>query len=241
MFARIWHAEGWPNRSSDSGGCRMDIRSRAFERQRACAVYSVTHMFGSCGWIGAQKNDLQLLRTGSEGVVRPTAAACSRPVECRISDCSGIGSAARRVPPLWHREARSVRFSGGQCAFHQTLCFLCGSPLPPGIDPRCCQRTQARLGHGQGAGEAVHAGPAQACRHAGSPSGWHGRDLDPQGPQLSHRSQRLGSQTADLVWRHGSFRGQHGAVLRVAGPQKESQNPARRYGHVETVPQRHQG
>jgi hypothetical protein len=34
----------------------MDIRSRAFERQRACAVYSVTHMFASCGWIGAQKN-----------------------------------------------------------------------------------------------------------------------------------------------------------------------------------------
>src|SRR5215471_13205690 len=119
--------DGWPNRSSDGGGCRMDIRSQAFKRQRACAVYSVTHMFGSCGWIGAQKNDLRLLRTGSEGVVRSTAAACSRPVECRISDCSGIGSAARRVPPLWHREARSVRFSGGQCAFHQTLCFLRGS------------------------------------------------------------------------------------------------------------------
>ena len=86
----------------------MDIRSRAFERQRACAVYLVTHRFGSCGWIGAQKNDLQLLRTNSEGVVRPTAAACSRPAECRISDCSGIGSAARRVPPVWHREGNEA-------------------------------------------------------------------------------------------------------------------------------------
>src|SRR5215472_7684619 len=55
MSVRFRHAEGWPNRRSDGRGCRMDIRSRAFERQRACAVYSVTHRFGSCGWTGAQK------------------------------------------------------------------------------------------------------------------------------------------------------------------------------------------
>jgi len=47
----------------------MDIRSQAFERQRACAVYSVIHRFGLSGSIDAQKNDLRLLRSDSEGVV----------------------------------------------------------------------------------------------------------------------------------------------------------------------------
>src|SRR5712691_13239692 len=82
-------------------------------------------MCGSCASIGAQKNGLRLLRTGPDGLVRPSGAAGSRPVECRISDCSGIRSAARRLPPLRHREARRVGFSGGQSALHQTLGRRC--------------------------------------------------------------------------------------------------------------------
>ena len=59
----------------------MDIRSQVFERERPYAVYSVIRMRGSCVSTGAQKNDLRLLRTGPDGVVRPAGAAGSRPVE----------------------------------------------------------------------------------------------------------------------------------------------------------------
>src|SRR5271166_3499095 len=201
----------------------MDIRSPAFERTRPCAVCSVIRMCGYCVSIDAQKNGLRRLRAGLERVVRPAGAAGSRPAERRVSDCSGTRSAARRVPSLRHREARTAGFSGGQSALHQTLCVLCRTPLPAGLDPRCRQGTQARLGHGQDAGDAIYAGAARACRHAGSASDRHRRDLSPQGPQLSHRGQRPGSQAADLVRRRGSFRGQHGGVLRLAGPKKSRQ------------------
>src|SRR5229473_888488 len=113
--------------------------------------------------LGAQKNGLRLLWAGPRRLVRPAGAAGSRPAERRISDCSGTRSAARRVPPLRRREARAAGLSGGQSALHQTLCVLCRPPLPAGIDPRCCQGTQAGLGDGQDTGDAIHAGPAQAC------------------------------------------------------------------------------
>src|SRR6202790_3024595 len=156
--ARFWHAERWPNQGSDSGVCRMGIRSQAFEQKRPFAACSVIRVCGSCASIGAQKNGLRLLRAGPERLVRPARAAGSGPVERRISDCSGTRSAARRVPPLRHSEARTAGFSGGQSPLHQTLCVLCRPPLPAGIDPRCRQGAQARLGHGQDAGEAVHGG-----------------------------------------------------------------------------------
>src|ERR1019366_3095533 len=73
--ARFWHAERWPNHGSDSGVCRMGIRSRAFERKRPCAAYLVIRMCGSCASIGAQKNGLWLLRAGRERLVRPAGAA----------------------------------------------------------------------------------------------------------------------------------------------------------------------
>ena len=38
-------------------------------------------------------------------------------------------------------------------------------------------------------------------KRAGPPRDWHRRDIGPQGPQLSHRGRRLGSQAADLVRR----------------------------------------
>jgi hypothetical protein len=66
------------------------------------------------------------------------------------------------------REARTAGLSGGQSALHPTLCVRCRLLLPAGTDQRCRPGTQARLGHGQDAGDAIHAGPAQACRHPGS-------------------------------------------------------------------------
>lgn len=137
-------------------------------------------MCGSYASTGAQKNGLRSLRTGAEGVVRSADAAGSRPAERGVSDLSGTRSAARRMPQLWRREARTAGLPGGQSALHQTLCVLCRSPLPAGIDPRYRQGTRARLGDSQDAGDAVHAGSAYASRHARSASDRHRRDLGAQ-------------------------------------------------------------
>ena len=48
----------------------------------------------------------------------------------------------------------------------------------------------------------------------------HRRDLDPQGPHLPHRGERPDPRAADLVRRRGPLRGEHGAVLRLAGRKK---------------------
>jgi len=49
--------------------------------------------------------------------------------------------------------------------------------------------------------------------------------------------QRPGSQAADLVWRNGSLRSEHGCILRLARTEKKPKNQARRDGYVEAVPQ----
>src|SRR5271167_3901630 len=133
--AEIWHHEGWRNRARDSVGCRMDIRSRAFGRARPFVGYLVIPMCGSSRSIGAQKSGLRLLRPCPDGLVRSTVTASSRPFERRVTDCSGVGGAAHRVPCLRHRETRAVGFSCGQSSLHQALCFLCRASLPAGRDP----------------------------------------------------------------------------------------------------------
>ena len=76
---------------------------------------------------------------------------------------------------------------------------------------------------------------------AGPEGDRHRRDLDPQRPQLPHRGQRPGPRAADLVRRRGPVRGEHGAVLRLAGREQEPRHPPGGDGHVEAVPQRHRG
>src|SRR5271168_2677316 len=147
--AEIWHHEGWRNRARDSVGCRMDIRSRAFGRARPFVAYLVIPICGSSRSIGAQKNGLRLLRPCPDGLVRSTVTASSRPFERRVTDCSGVGGAAHRVPCLRLRETRAVGFSCGQSSLHQALCFLCRASLPAGRDPRCRQGVEARLGNSQ--------------------------------------------------------------------------------------------
>jgi hypothetical protein len=104
----------------------MAIRSTAFERMRPFTVCSATRMCGYCVLIGAQKNGLRRLRAGLERLVRPADAPGSRPAECRVSDFSGTRSAARRVPPLWHREARTVGFPADNPDFTKRFAFYVG-------------------------------------------------------------------------------------------------------------------
>src|SRR5271169_4346830 len=215
--AEIRHHERCRNQARDSVVCRTGIRSRAFGLARAFVAYSVIQMCGSSRSIGAQKSDLQLLRSRPDGLVRLPATAGSRSVERRVPDRSGVGGAAHRVRRLRLREARAAGVSGGQSPLHQAVCLLCRASLPAGRDPRCRQGTEARLGNSQDARDAVHAGADRTGECAGTQGDRHRRDLDSQGPRLSHRGQRSGAQEADLVRRRRPFRGEHGAVLRLAG------------------------
>ncbi len=76
---------------------------------------------------------------------------------------------------------------------------------------------------------------------AGAQAHRHRRDLDQEAPHLPHRGQRSRSGPADRVRRRGSLRGQHGAVLRLAGREEEPPDPAGADGHVEAVSQGHAG
>src|SRR5271170_3572682 len=239
--AEIRHHERCRNQARDSVVCRTGIRSRAFGLARAFVAYSVIQMCGSSRSIGAQKNDLQLLRSRPDGLVRSAATAGSRSVERRVPDRSGVGGAAHRVRRLRLREARAAGFSGGQSSLHQALCLLCRASLPAGRDPRCRQGAEARLGNSQDTRDAVHAGADRTGGRDGTQGDRRRRDRDSQGPRLSHRGQRSGAQEADLVRRRRPFRGEHGAVLRLAGATEVRQNQARRDGHPETVPQRREG
>ncbi len=82
-----------------------------------------------------------------------------------IPDRPGARRPARRLSALRQRETRAAGVSGRQSAFHQTICLLCGTALRAGLDPRCGQGAEARLGHGQDAGDAVHAGADRAGGH----------------------------------------------------------------------------
>jgi transposase len=54
--------------------------------------------------------------------------------------------------------------------------------------------------------------------------------------EIAVRKGWFGAQAADLVRWRGSFRGQHGGVLRLARAQKEPQNQSRCDGYVEAIP-----
>ena len=162
----ISHDEVWSKQARDSAGCRTGIRSLGFRRARPFAGCLVIGMYGSLRSLGAQKNCLRRLWMGTARVVRSDEATRPRPAEWCISHRAGTRGAARGVPGL-RREARTAGFPGRQSALHQALCLLRRPTLPAGLDPRYRQGAEAYLGHGQGAGDAIHARPSSglARRH----------------------------------------------------------------------------
>lgn len=204
---------GWLPYQHLSGGSRTRMRFRVFVRNRPCAASSATRRPASLTLSGAQKNSLRRVRTCSLGLVRPAHPTGPRSALWRPACVPRVRDTTRRVRALRQREARTTRFPGRQSFLHQTLCLLRGTALPAGVDQGCRRGVQAALGDDQDPRDAVHAGATGPCRHAGTPSHRDRRNLDPQRPYLSHRRQRPDPQTSDLVWRAGSQRGEHGAVL----------------------------
>ena len=232
---------GWPNQQRDGGDFGTRTRARGFVHIPRYVESSVTRRLASLRLYGAQKNDLRVLWPCAIGLVRPTCTPGARSVLWRHAHLSGGRGAARSVPQLRKGEARGVGVPGGQSVLYQALCLLRGAALPPSHHQGHCRGTQSSLGNDQDAGEAVHACAACQSGHAGTQGHRHRRDLDPQGPHLPHRGERSDSKASDLVRGRRPQRGEHDAVLRLAGREEDAAHSLGGDGHVETVLQRDRG
>src|ERR1019366_6285550 len=117
-------------------------------------------------------------------------------------------------------ETGEAGLARGESVLHETLRLLRGTALPCHEHQGRCPRNAPGLEDSQGVGEAVYEGATAQSWNAGSPNDWSRRDLDPQRPYLPHRGERPDSKTPDLVRRRGPQRGEHVAVLRLAGEKK---------------------
>ena len=192
---------GWPIQRSDSGGCGTRMRSPVFVRNPRCVVSSAIRRHASLLLYDAQKKHLRRLQSSPLVLVRPTHAACSRPVLRRPAHLSGDRGAPGAVQELRAREARAPRFPGEQPFLYQALCLLRRPSLPASDDQGCCAGVEPRLGFGEDAGDAVHARATRPRGHARPQGDRHRRDLDPQGPHLSDRGERPHARPSDLVRR----------------------------------------
>ncbi len=231
----------WLLRRSECGGCGIRTRSPVFARNPRCAACSVIRRRASSPLDDAQKNALRRLRSSVHGLVRPADASGSRSVLWRHAHLPRVRGAARAVPKLRQGEERAARLPGQQSVLHQALCPLRGPALSSDHDQGRCRGAPSALGDGQDAGDAVHASAVGQGGHTRSQGDRHRRDLDPQGPRLPNRGERPASTAPDLVWRRGPQRGEHGAVLRLAGREEDQGHSPGGDGYVEAVSQRDGG
>ena len=200
----------WALQRSDSGVCRMDIRLQAFERR------TVRGVFGD--------PDVRIVRLDRRSKKRFAAVAGGQQTgwyDRRVRRVRDLSSAGFRI--VLELEVRRVACRSCGTVKRERLDFLADNPLftkrfafyvgrrcrrhRSAMSPRSCKLDW----------DTVKTLEKQYMRaqleRAGTPAPRAiGIDeiVDPQGPQLSHRGQRPGSQAADLVRRRGSFRSQHG-------------------------------
>jgi transposase len=200
--ADFCHAEGWA-RIGGGGAFRTDIDLQAFVRTSSCAASSASRTCASLVCIGAQKNCLRLLRTSAEGLVRSA-----------VRQVRDLSSGGNRI--LLELEVRRLdcRNCGG--VKRERLDFLADNPhftrrFAYEVGRRCREASIRDVARDFGLDwdtvktlDIVHAGRARACRHAGAARDRDRRDLDPQGPQLSHRGLRPGSPAG--IWFGGMDR-----------------------------------
>jgi transposase len=165
-------SSGWHEHRNATDGFGIRIRLQAFARSRRCAGFSVIRRRASLVCTDAQKNEMRMLWSGPDGVVRPQGPSSARSVVRGHADISGAGGAAPRLPQLRQGEEGAARLPGGQSALHQAFCLFCRAPLPAGVDRGRCEGAGAGLAYGEGAGDAVHAGPARARGPARPTGDW---------------------------------------------------------------------
>ena len=187
----------WPTQRSDSGGCGMRTRSPAFVRNPRCAASSVIRRRASSPSNGAQKNDsaaavVERNRAGTTGA-RVRFAIC--PAAIRASTWSSrCGACSAERCGKVKRER--LEFLADNPFYTKRFAYYVGRRCRATTIKDVAKELHLRLGHGQDAGEAVHARAAGQGGHARSQGDRHRRDLDPQGPHLSHRGERSDSRGA---------------------------------------------
>ena len=205
----------------DRAGCGIRIALRDSDRARRSWGSSGTRTPGCSPSPGGQKNGLRDLRPGAARVVRPQAAPRPRPRLRRPAHLPRGRGPARGLPALRHGEAGAARLPGRQSLLHQALRLLRGPALSGLADPGRGQGAASRLAHREGVGAAVHARATAPRGNARPPRDRDRRGLHQEGPHLPHRRQRSQPAPPDLVRGHGSLRGEHGSVLRVARAPEE--------------------
>ena len=159
--------------------------------RRRCAGSSVIRRRALLILSGAQKNGLRLLRSrftvdGTTGV-RAECAICPAAIarvylefEVRRVQCQSCGTVKRE----------RLEFLADNPFYTKRFAYYVGRRCRSATIKDIAAGAEARLGHGQGAGEAVHARAAGQGRNARAEGDRHRRDLDPQRPHLSHRGER---------------------------------------------------
>ena len=150
---------GWLPQTNASGFW-THIGSSVSGPWNGSVVSSVIRGRASSHSCGGQKNTLRRLWPAAQGLVRPQDPPGSRPVVRRYSRLLGAGGSAGRLTELRAGEARTAGLPGRQPPVHETLRLLCGQAGAGIHHPGRGPGAEARLAHGQGAGEAVHARPA---------------------------------------------------------------------------------
>ena len=124
---------GWSSQRDD-GACGTHTRSRDFVLSPPPVACSAIRRRASSCCAGGQKNDLRVLRSSAERLVRPSRATRPRPRERSVPDLPGGRHSPGRLSPLRHREARTPRLAGGQPVLHQAVRLLRRAALPDGDD-----------------------------------------------------------------------------------------------------------
>src|SRR3990172_10973271 len=189
---------------------------------------------------GGGKNSVRCLRNGSPNLLRSQDSPHSGSSLRRHAGVPGDPDPAGPVQTVREGEAGIAYVPLRQSLLHEAVLLLRRPAMPRLQHPGCRQRSVSGLAHGQGAGEAVHAGAAPACRYPGSEDHRDRRSVDPQGPHLPDRGVGLYPGTGHLFPRNGPVRSLHGRLLQVAGTQEEPGDQDRRDGHVEALLEVHE-
>src|ERR1019366_1029824 len=229
---------GMISRCTNIDVCGTRTAFPACVRVRRYTAYLVIRRPESSASIGGKKNGLRSLWPRASSLVRLQAAPSTRPAVWGHSDLSGAGDSTCRVQEMRQGETGEAGLARGESVLYETLRLLRGTALPCHDHQGRCSRNAPGLEDSQGVGDAVHAGATGPCGRARTQGYRHRRDLDPQGPYLPHRGERPDSKAPDLVRGRGPQRGEHGAVLRLAGREEDPGHSLGGDGHVEAVLQR---
>src|SRR5262245_35144533 len=154
------------------GDLKIRIASRAFVRVPPSEESLVTPRCESCGSSAGGKNHLWHLWALPAGVLRSQGALDTGPALWRHAGLPGGGDPAGVLPELRQGETRETGVAGRQPPVHPTLCLVRGPAVPGGPDSSGGPGIVAGLAHGQGAGEAVHAGTVAASGDAEPAGDW---------------------------------------------------------------------